>query len=187
MTATAAPIAVPSSPTLTAEPSPLAKLSVLADDFTLSIPPALMIFPSAIQARDLVIAMFTLTAAATLTPPSDVDAVLSLPSSPLPALPLSCAKPSPKLRSPLIIPVTPPDVESCGSPLLVSSAGAPAAEAMASPRVSDDPYASTLTAPPAVMFRSLQASTVWCAIVRTNATPTDVSPPSVSPRARPIA
>src|SRR5258705_9132132 len=118
-----------------------------------------MTFPSAIQARDLVIAMFTLTAAATLTPPSDVDAVVSLPSSPLPALPLSCAKPSPKLRSPLIIPVTPPDVESCGSPLLVSSAGAPAAEAMASPPAAGHPVAGTLPAPAAGGFPALHPST----------------------------
>src|SRR6185503_14480924 len=185
--ATAAPIAVPSSPTLTADPSPLAKASVLAEVFTLTRPPAEIVRPSANQARERVIAMLTLTAAATLTPPSEVDAVVSPPSSPAPSLPLSCAKPSPKLRSLLIIPVTPPDVESCGSPLLESSAGAPAAEAIASPRVSDEPKANTLTAPPAVMLRALHASTVWCAIVRTNATPTDVSPPSVSPRARPIA
>ena len=127
----------------------------------------MIVRPSRARRASCVIAMLTATAAATLTPPSDVDAVVSPPSSPPPVLPFSCANMSPKLRSLLIIPVTPPLVESCGLRVCWSPRGAPAADAIASLRVSDEPNASTLTAPPAVMLRAVHASTVWCAIVST--------------------
>src|SRR6185503_8812944 len=101
---------------------------------------AVMIRPSVIQARCLVIAMFTATAAATETPPSEVEALLSdLPPLPLPWLPFFDAVESPKLRWLPMRPVTPLVVESAGGVALpVGSAGAPAALAVASVDVADE-------------------------------------------------
>src|SRR5439155_14757139 len=70
-----------------------------------------------------------------------------------------------------------------GAPPLVSSSGAPAALAMAPDELSDDPSAEMLTAPTALMERSVHASTLWFAIVSASATPIAASLPSVSPRA----
>ncbi len=138
------------------------------------------------DAREMVCAMFTPMAAATETPPlseSSVSAFGVSAESPSPEPPLSCDNRSAKPRWLSTCCVTPLVLESAGSPLLVSSWGAPAALAIAPDELSDDPSAEMLTAPTALIERSVQASTLWLAIVSASATPIAASLPSVSPRA----
>ena len=93
------------------------------------------------------------TAAATLTPPSEVSAFGVSSASPSPAPPLSLDSWSAKPRCPLTCSVTPLRSESAGVPLGDASAGAPAAEPSRSAPLSDAPFAEIVTAPPAVMLR----------------------------------
>src|ERR1044072_8996917 len=83
----ASPLAVPSTGGCEAAPLPDARASVSALLVSENAPTvAGMLTPGAVYARERVIAMFTPTAAATDTPPSDVSAfgVLCAPPSPLP-------------------------------------------------------------------------------------------------------
>ena len=144
----------PSAGLATAVPSDCADASVLADDRTVSLPPLVIARPLPIQAREWVNAMFTEMAAATLTEPSDVEAFPPPCVSP-PVLPVFWVRVVlPKDRSCWTCWSTPPD----GAPGLPSP-GAPAALAVESLEVFDDPSASMLTAPPAVTLRSVHAST----------------------------
>ncbi len=79
--------------------------------------------------------------------------------------------------------MTPLVLESAGAPPLVSSSGAPAADALASAALSDELPAEIVTSPVALIERLVQASTKWFAIVTETATPIAASAPSVSPRA----
>src|SRR5258706_5064326 len=106
-----------------------------------------MAWPSTIQARDLVKAMFTEMAAATLTPPSEVEADDPPLFVPLPVPPADVDLPFALVRSPATFWSTP----SLGS--LPSSFGAPLALAFVATLVFDEPYARTLTAPPALTLR----------------------------------
>src|SRR3990172_10782307 len=155
--ATPAPIAVPPLPVETAEPSAPAAASVFADDRTLTGPPATIARPLVIHAWDLVKARLMPIAAATLTPPSEVDADPP-PSVPLPVPPLLLAVEFPNERCSVTCWSTPSE----GA--VPSSSGAPAALAVASLFVSDEPNARKLTDPSAVTLRSVQAWPVWCAI-----------------------
>jgi hypothetical protein len=74
---------------------------------------------------------------------------------------LSCDSPSAKPRWPFTCCVTPLVLESAGSPLLVSSSGAPAALAIAPDELSEEPSAEMLTSATAMIERFVQASTLW--------------------------
>ena len=79
--ATPAPTLIP-SPVVDAEPSAFAFESVFADDFSVSEPPAVTWIPPGTNAREELFEMLIPTAAATLTPPLEVDALGVEPAPP---------------------------------------------------------------------------------------------------------
>src|SRR4051812_45891492 len=87
---TAAPIDVPPLPVETAEPSDAAVPSVFADERTETAPPAWKVRPFSSHACDFWKTMLTEIAAATDTPPSEVDAEPP-PLVPPPVLPVDDA------------------------------------------------------------------------------------------------
>src|SRR5467141_2869314 len=124
--------------------------------------------------------MFTPTAAATLTPPLDVDALgVEVPPDPRPGP----ATVSAWLRWSATWPLTPPGcspAEPC--------AGAPAADAFALASDADAPSAWNDTVVPAATLRCVVDSTVWFAIVRPSETPiAALLPPVAAPAAVLIA
>ena len=157
--ATAMPMLTPPPPDgVTAVPSARANASVFADVPSVNRPPAFTVIGPASVARDQLFARFTATAAATLTPPDEVDAagVLSAPSvAPPPLLDrVVFAKP----RCSFTCWVTPLELGSAGAALGEESAGAPDADAVALAELSDDPSALSDTAPTAVRSRASHAS-----------------------------
>ena len=132
----------------TALPSAAACASVSADVASVKRPPAWIVTLSATVASDVVVARLMPTAAATDTPPSDVDAE-GVPVPPVPWPPLLVEVVSAKPRccatwSSTPLPLAPPD----------DSPGAPAADACALAELSDEPSALIVTSPPAVRSRS---------------------------------
>ena len=117
------------------------------------------------------------TAAATLIGPLLVEA-LGVLAPPVPSPPFAAAVLSAWPRSPATWPSTPP----AGAPP-EPSLGAPAADAVAEDEAVERSIAVKVTAPPAVMFRSVVAVAVWFANVSAIAAPTAADPPVVSPDA----
>src|SRR5687767_15613274 len=104
----------------TALPSASAPASALADVARVKLPPASTLTPVLIVASELLFARLIATAAATETPPSDVDAdgVSSESAVPVPPLPsdvLSANPRSAETVSSTPLPLAPPD-ESPGAP-----------------------------------------------------------------------
>ena len=79
--ATPAPTLMP-EPTVEAEPSAFAFASVLADDASVTAPVAVTCTPAGTYAREELFEMLIPTAAATLTPPLEVDALGVEPAPP---------------------------------------------------------------------------------------------------------
>ena len=69
-------------PVVDAEPSAFAFESLFADDFSVSEPPAVMWMPPGTKAREELFAIVMPTAAATLTPPLEVEALGVEPAPP---------------------------------------------------------------------------------------------------------
>src|SRR5438270_3243873 len=141
--ATAAPIAA--LPALEAVPSATDVASAFSLLFRVSAPPALTITPNGIDAFALTLAIVIETAAATEIPPPLVDADgVTVPPEPEPpfaaAVSLAC------VRSPCTFESTVSPAGWSGE----SSAGAPAAEAVAELADDDGPSASKLIAPVAL-------------------------------------
>ena len=157
MTATPAPIAVPSLSVI-AEPSAFAFAPDLARLRRVSAPPAVTVRPFAIRTSVVTSAMLIAIAAATETEPSDdeADGSFAVPESPTPlAEARSSAKPRCVVMS---LSTVLPDL---------SSAGAPAADAVAVVEVVEVPIAWKLTvsvgSSPASIERFVHASTTWFA------------------------
>ena len=81
--ATPAPMLTP-EPVVDAEPSPLAFESLFAELLSVSAPPEVRWMPVGTYARDELLAIEMPTAAATLTPPLEVDALGVEPAPPEP-------------------------------------------------------------------------------------------------------
>ncbi len=81
--ATPAPMLTP-EPVVEAEPSAFAVESEFAELLSVSEPPAVMWIPPGTKARDELLAIEMPTAAATLTPPLEVDALGVEPAPPEP-------------------------------------------------------------------------------------------------------
>src|SRR3954468_20941816 len=133
------PLLEPSAGGCTALPSPPASASVFAALLMANAPPALIVI-APIEARAMDFAMLMPTAAATDTPPSEVDAFGVADALPSPEPPFDCERPFAKPRCWFACAVTPLVVPSLG--LLEPSAGAPAADAVASAALPDDSPAS---------------------------------------------
>src|SRR5438067_6826282 len=132
--------------------------------------------PAPIAARAEDLWMLIAMAAATEMPPPlvDADGVASAPPSPAP--PFALDAPDAFARSPCTWPST------LWVPEL-SSAGAPAADAVAS-SVDDEVFVALMAiAPPALMPFSEYASAVWLLILRASAMPTAALLPVVAPDA----
>src|SRR5438270_2340236 len=150
-------------PPFDALPSAVAPESLSAEDERLIAPGVVTWMPSANVARELEFAIVTATAAATLTPPPDVEADgVFVPPEPAP--PLEPAVLSAWFRSPC----TWPSTLWLPSPL---SSGAPAADALAEVDTALCPVAWNPTGPPAVRSRRVVAATEWLAIARATAAP----------------
>lgn len=158
-----------------AEPSAMARASVLAELFKVSAPPALTEIDPTSEACDAVAACSTATAAATMTAPLEVEAD-GVAVGPDPAPLLDVAVVSAKARWVLTWPFTPP----LGAAVEFLS-GAPAVDAVPSLSVEDEPVAVNVTAPATVNDRAVEAVTEWLAKVSANAAPVAALEPLVSP------
>ena len=96
--ATPAPIATPEPPGCTAEPSAPAFASVCADVRSVSAPPATIVTPVGTNAREIEFAMLIPTAAATETPPEEVDAAGVAEAPPVPPPPFAVEAEFAKVR-----------------------------------------------------------------------------------------
>jgi hypothetical protein len=168
--ATPAPIAA--EPPV-AEPSAFDFAAAVCDDLSVSVPPTVMTSPAGSVALALAFSIVIATAAATVTPPEEVDAE-GVDVPPEVAPPEAAAVESAWLRSPATCPSTPPAGVELDVPL---------ADALAEPFVVLEPVAWSVAAPPTTSSRRLVALTSWFAMV----TAIDAPIAAEDPDAEPIA
>ncbi len=172
VSATAAPIVAVPDPA--PDPSALDALSVLADDASDTIVPAVIEETSEVTTvRATTVESVIAIAAATLTDPLELDAsgacAVPAPSPPLAeaVLPALVRSPSASWFTPL--PDAPPGLDASVESL--SFCGAPAAEASAVDEASEMLEAASETPPVAVVLRASVEVTVWFAMVSARPTP----------------
>src|SRR5688500_4127995 len=148
----AMPAPIAALPPVAASPLAVDDASACSEECSVSAPPLTMTTPAGMIARALAFAIVSATAAATLIGPVEVDA-LGVAVSPESSAPAPAALASAAARS---LPTWLSTLEEPGAP----SPGAPAALAVAEDDDVDGPIAVTLTAPTAVIARSIEAKAV---------------------------